>query len=255
MHAAAVTARRQLSDPDRFATAARRPRAPPAFGTWPRPSTSCMSDLGTSAVPDPTRGFVPAGKGEKVCGQGGSSPRARVKRRAEVGRRPTALRSGWTAASGAHDAREPTHRPAGRSGCSVTGTSRRPTRTCGTGGGNGGTHVSVAERTALDQLRTGVGRDGVGCRPAAPGLASAGWPPPSVHVLEIWMLGFHKGREMSLDLTLVNCVLVARAADVWVGRDARRGKRRPSTHRSSSTSPLAEASLRHRGRPFLGTAG
>jgi exodeoxyribonuclease-3 len=93
---------------------------------------------------------------------------------------------------------------------------------------DGGTHVSVAERTALEQLRTGVGREGLTDLLPRASLA----PDDERHPWTFWemrMLGFQKGRGMRLDLALVNPALQARVRDVWVDRDARRGQG-PSDH-------------------------
>jgi hypothetical protein len=92
----------------------------------------------------------------------------------------------------------------------------------------GGTHVSAAERAALEELRTGVGPDGL-----ADLLPRASHAADDVrHPWTFWemrMLGFQKGRGMRLDLALVNPALAARVTDVWVDRDARRGQG-PSDH-------------------------
>ena len=92
----------------------------------------------------------------------------------------------------------------------------------------GGTHVSAPERAALEDLRTGVGPDGL-----ADLLPRASYAADDVrHPWTFWemrMLGFQKGRGMRLDLALVNPALVARVTDVWVDRDARRGQG-PSDH-------------------------
>ena len=93
---------------------------------------------------------------------------------------------------------------------------------------DGGTHVSVAERAALEALRTGVGRDGL--TDLLP-RASAD-PDDARHPWTFWemrMLGFQKRRGMRLDLALVNPALGARVTDAWVDRDARRGEA-PSDH-------------------------
>lgn len=92
----------------------------------------------------------------------------------------------------------------------------------------GGTHVSDAERAALEELRTGVGRDGlVDLLPRASHAAADVRHPWTFW--EMRMLGFQKGRGMRLDLALVNPALAARVDDVWVDRDARRGQS-PSDH-------------------------
>jgi exodeoxyribonuclease-3 len=93
---------------------------------------------------------------------------------------------------------------------------------------DGGTHVSVAERAALERLRTGVGREGL--VDLLPRASHA--PEDTRHPWTFWemrMLGFQKGRGMRLDLALVNPALAARVHDVWVDRDARRGAA-PSDH-------------------------
>jgi exodeoxyribonuclease-3 len=93
---------------------------------------------------------------------------------------------------------------------------------------DGGTHVSVAERAALEALRSGVGRDGL--TDLLP-RASAD-PDDARHPWTFWemrMLGFQKRRGMRLDLALVNPALAARVTDAWVDRDARRGEA-PSDH-------------------------
>jgi exodeoxyribonuclease-3 len=93
---------------------------------------------------------------------------------------------------------------------------------------DGGTHVSVAERAALERLRTGVGRDGLADLLPRASIA----PDDARHPFTFWemrMLGFQKGRGMRLDLALVNPALAARVRDVWVDRDARRGQG-PSDH-------------------------
>jgi exodeoxyribonuclease-3 len=90
---------------------------------------------------------------------------------------------------------------------------------------DGGTHVSAAERAALEQLRAGVGLDDV-----LPRASLA--PDDERHPWTFWemrMLGFQKGRGMRLDLALVNPALRERVRDVWVDRDARRGEA-PSDH-------------------------
>jgi exodeoxyribonuclease-3 len=93
---------------------------------------------------------------------------------------------------------------------------------------DGGTHVSVAERAALEALRTGVGRDGL-----TDLLPRASIDPDDArHPWTFWemrMLGFQKRRGMRLDLALVNTALAARVTDAWVDRDARRGEA-PSDH-------------------------
>jgi exodeoxyribonuclease-3 len=92
----------------------------------------------------------------------------------------------------------------------------------------GGTHVSDAERSALESLRTGVGRDGLtDLLPRASHAADDARHPWTFW--EMRMLGFQKGRGMRLDLALVNPALAARVTDVWVDRDARRGEA-PSDH-------------------------
>ncbi len=93
---------------------------------------------------------------------------------------------------------------------------------------NGGTHVSLAERAALERLRTGVGRDGL--TDLLPRASHA--PDDARHPFTFWemrMLGFQKGRGMRLDMALVNPSLAALATDIWVDRDARRGEA-PSDH-------------------------
>ena len=93
---------------------------------------------------------------------------------------------------------------------------------------NGGTHVSVAERAALEALRTGVGRDGLtDLLPRA--SADSGDARHPWTFWEMRMLGFQKRRGMRLDLALVNPALAARVTDAWVDRDARRGEA-PSDH-------------------------
>lgn len=52
---------------------------------------------------------------------------------------------------------------------------------------------------------------------------------PAYTFWEMRMLGFPKGRGMRIDLALVNDALAARAKDVWVDRDARKGQS-PSDH-------------------------
>jgi exodeoxyribonuclease-3 len=93
---------------------------------------------------------------------------------------------------------------------------------------DGGTHVSVAERAALEALRTGVSGDGL-----TDLLPRASADPEDVrHPWTFWemrMLGFQKRRGMRLDLALVNPALAARVTDAWVDRDARRGEA-PSDH-------------------------
>jgi exodeoxyribonuclease III len=93
---------------------------------------------------------------------------------------------------------------------------------------DGGTHVSVAERAALEALRTGVGRNGL-----TDLLPRASADPDDVrHPWTFWemrMLGFQKRRGMRLDLALINPALAARVTDAWVDRDARRGEA-PSDH-------------------------
>ena len=93
---------------------------------------------------------------------------------------------------------------------------------------DGGTHVSAAERAALEELRAGVGADGLTDLLPRASLA----PDDERHPWTFWemrMLGFQKGRGMRLDLALVNPSLAARVRDVWVDRDARRGQG-PSDH-------------------------
>ena len=93
---------------------------------------------------------------------------------------------------------------------------------------DGGTHVSVAERAALEALRTGVGQDGL-----TDLLPRASLDPDDArHPWTFWemrMLGFQKRRGMRLDLALVNPALGSRVTDTWVDRDARRGEA-PSDH-------------------------
>ena len=93
---------------------------------------------------------------------------------------------------------------------------------------DGGTHVSVAEREALERLRTGVGSGGLTELLPRASLAAD----DTRHPFTFWemrMLGFQKGRGMRLDLALVNAALAERVSDVWVDRDARRGEA-PSDH-------------------------
>lgn len=83
------------------------------------------------------------------------------------------------------------------------------------------THVTPAERAAL----TGLGlRD---LRPRASADPADARPPYTFW--EMRMLGFQKGRGMRIDLAMVTDDLAARAVDVWVDRDARRGDG-PSDH-------------------------
>ena len=89
----------------------------------------------------------------------------------------------------------------------------------------GGTHVSAAERAALEQLLTGV--ELADLLPRASHAADDARHPWTFW--EMRMLGFQKGRGMRLDLALVNPALAARVTDVWVDRDARRGQG-PSDH-------------------------
>ncbi|MCW2620978.1 MAG: exodeoxyribonuclease [Frankiales bacterium] len=90
---------------------------------------------------------------------------------------------------------------------------------------DGGTHVSVAEREALQALRLGLGLQDL--VPRASHSAD-----DTRHPFTFWemrMLGYQKGRGMRLDLALVNPALRARVSDCWVDRDARKGAG-PSDH-------------------------
>jgi exodeoxyribonuclease III len=83
------------------------------------------------------------------------------------------------------------------------------------------THVTPAERQALADL----GLHDLPPRASADPADSR----PAWTFWEMRMLGFQKGRGMRIDLALVNDELRARAVDVWVDRDARKGVG-PSDH-------------------------
>jgi exodeoxyribonuclease-3 len=92
----------------------------------------------------------------------------------------------------------------------------------------GATHVSAAERAALSAIRTSSSAEALtDLRPRASADPSDRRPPYTFW--EMRMLGYQKGRGMRIDLALANQALAARAGDVWVDRDARKGQG-PSDH-------------------------
>lgn len=93
----------------------------------------------------------------------------------------------------------------------------------------GHTHVSEAERSAIDLLCTGDDGDAVltDLLPRASERID-----DERHPWTFWemrMLGYQKGRGMRLDLVLANPAFRDRASEVWVDRDARKGQG-PSDH-------------------------
>lgn len=89
---------------------------------------------------------------------------------------------------------------------------------------DGHTHVSEAERAAVRSLQE-LGLTDL--MPRASAKADDARPPYTFW--EMRMLGYQKGRGMRIDLALAGAALAARASDVWVDRDARKGEG-PSDH-------------------------
>jgi len=94
---------------------------------------------------------------------------------------------------------------------------------------DGYTHVTPEERTALAGIQQAAGPDAglVDLLPRASADPDDRRPPYTFW--EMRMLGFQKGRGMRIDLALASPALAARATDVWIDRDARKGEG-PSDH-------------------------